>query len=1225
MSLKDIKLKQFGIGIGIVFVCLYSIFLCIPFGMIHLIDTFTDDIEKTATEITGLEVKIDKLRAYTTPLLAIGIKADNLTVKTPDKDDTVLDLKKAGIDVKLLPLIFKKVQLGKITAEDVNVNLSVKQGGDFEVFDYIPENKEEQDQMTSLPFGLKLSNNLPDIKIKDYNISFKNAENEKIYSIIGNNLKITDFQLDKRIKIKTTGKVVFDNTTVSNFDIKIINLIMPNLQLDDLVFPKEVKTEKNSVAKQNDTFKIDIIDIFDGIKRNRLHADLKADIRTYGTFKNPVQKGSFAVNNMTIAVDNELLPESYFKILFKGKTSDIDAQFYTSSDKTEITKLHGYIKTDKKANIDLNFVSNAKFNNIIRLIDSIAQSFGVNDFKTISATGGINADFNLKSDLKTINSNGYLKIADSSIKYGLYNIFIDKIRANVDLKNNNITIKDTGLSVMGHPLNLTGTISSEADADLNLTADNLSLKSLLLTTGQLALLKENDINSGTLSLNALIKGKLATIKPDITLNLNNVSLYNKPANTKCSLKNALIKILYNANKLSGNIDVYSLGINFDGTFITVPKAKIVADTKDIKISDSSVLMNNSKIDVKGLVKDYLTDELNMDIIANGYLSGGDIISFVPKELRSMFPYKGSMPVKILATGGSKSQNIAFDLSATPSGYVSFLNIDKLRGKTTKIHSDLKLKDNNIKLENSALYAGNKQIAGFNGEILDIFNPRLNINLSVPENISFTIPGLNEHSNISVRGDVNITGNITEPKLKGKAYIDDISVKDLDFALTNLIGNFNGHGICGNAAADKMKFGGIIGTNLSADFSLKNFTDFYLENIVGDAFSGKVKGKLSYNIPKFAFYTELTAKGLNSTDAVYGATGIQKALTGIMDFNTKLTGKGVTDKEIIKSLKGTLNFNINDGRFISIGKFENLVAAQNITSNSILKSAISALTTASALQETDKFNSISGEMVLSDGAADLQRIFVSGPLMSYYVKGKYYILPNTADLIILGRLDSKIISYLGPLGQLSAQKLVSYIPGIGQATAKMLELLTQDPQNEKTELIPDLSSGSKDYRDFKTIFNGSVEKASSVKSFKWLSVCDTTQIDLKQEGKNALQAAKDNINGQIESVKTTTQNMKNNIDTIVDTQKQIIETQKQSVEQAKTDLKNIKQNAVQSASNLGNLLKNAAQNSNKKFEIKNETSEGTNKTTQSKEEVSGESNSNSETIDNKGESKSEISD
>jgi sensor domain CHASE-containing protein len=135
-----------------------------------------------------------------------------------------------------------------------------------------------------------------------------------------------------------------------------------------------------------------------------------------------------------------------------------------------------------------------------------------------------------------------------------------------------------------------------------------------------------------------------------------------------------------------------------------------------------------------------------------------------------------------------------------------------------------------------------------------------------------------------------------------------------------------------------------------------------------------------------------------------------------------------------------------------------------------------------------------------------------------------------------------------------------------------------------ELIPALSSGSTSYKDFKVIFNGSIEKVTSVKSFKWLSNCDTTQMDLKQEAKNAVTAVKENVKNQVEATKTQAKNIKNNVNKIVETQKQQVQAEKQAVEQAKTDIQNIKQNAGKSAVNLGKLLQNAASNANKKMEI-----------------------------------------
>ncbi len=1186
MNIKNINWKKFAIFTAGIIAGIYILFLVLPFIISPFVNSYADEFEQIIKTSTGIEAKIDGLGVTSSPKLAVGIKVKKISLSLPDDKKPFLQVDNFKGDLRLLPLLTKKIQFGIIGAKSIKGNLNVKKDGDFEIADYLMmQNEDEQQATFVLPFGLKLSNRLPDIKVHNYKISLTDNSTDKEYYINGKNLSITDFILDKRVKISTSGKIVFDNREVSNFDIKINNNIMPNLQLDDLVFPKKVSVDEEQPISENtaqEPVKFNITDIFETINKNKLSANLTMNVKTSGTFSNPIQKGSFVLDGISIDVDEKRLPESYAKMIFKGKKTDIDSIFYTSFDKKEQTQIIGSIKSGKKPFIDLTFRSNAKFANLINLFDSIAQSIGIHDLETITATGAIDADFNINSDFKKVLSSGYLKINPSSVRHGTYNISIDNINADIDFMNNNVNIKNAGFLIMGHPLNLKGSISADAVADLKLTADKLSLKGLLLAAGQVGLLKENDLNSGTLSLNTVLKGQLTEIKPDVSVSLDKIDIYNKGAKAKILLDNALIKLLINKQAISGDIGVKSLALKLDGAGISVPKAKITMNTKDINIVDSYVLINNSKVDVKGNVKDYTTDKLAMNISANGTLAGADVAAFIPVEMRSMFPYAGAMPLNIKATGNAKEQNVVFDLVADSNNYVKILDISALKGKQTKIHSQVNIVGETLKFVNSGIFAGNNQVASFSGGVTNFANPDLNINVSVPKDISFPVPGLG-NSNITANGNVNISGHLDKPKIKGKVYASDVSVKDMNFTLTNLVANLGGDGISGNAAAEKMKFDGIVATNLVSKFSLTDFTDFYLDDLSADAFSGKVNGKISYNLPHFAFTLDMTGKGLNSTDAVYGAVGIPKALTGTMGFSAKLNSKGVTDIEIIKQMKGNIDFNIDNGRFVSIGKFENLVLAQNITSNSILKSAISALTTASALQETDKFKSINGNLTLSGGNANLADIKVAGPLMSYYIKGTYNILQNSANLVILSRLDSKIISYLGPLGQLSAEKLLSYIPKFGSATAEFLNKLTQNPNGERIDLIPDLSSGSKSYKEFKVIFNGSVEKSTSVKVFKWLSVCDTSKMDLKQEAKDALQAAKDNVTNQVNTAKNTAENVKNNVNNIVNTQKQNVETQKKTIEQAKQDIKNIKQNASQSAANLTNLLKNAASNANKKIE------------------------------------------
>lgn len=1183
LNFNNSNLKKFGKVFGVTLLSLYILFLILPLILSPIANSYSSQVEDIIKTTTGFDAKIEGLGVVTSPKLSAGVKVKDFTLSVPASEKPFIAADNFQFKLALLPLLIKKVQIDEISVKSVDGEILVKKDGNLQVLDYLPKtDNQSAEPMTSLPYGLKLSNHLPNLSAKKYKLAFVDANDNKSYFVEGEKLKVRDFVLNKKVKLSTKGKIVFAGSEISNFDIKIFNKIMPDLQLDDLVFPKDIVVEDvEAPVVEPLPLPFNVIDIFKAVHNNKLHGDLFADVKTSRTLKNINLKGHLKAEALSVAVNGKSLPESYADLTFKGSKTDIDSIFFSSSDENEKTQIIGSVNTGKRPSVDLTFRSNAQFNNIIRLIDSVAKSFGVDDFSTLSAVGGIDADFNINSDMKKVSSTGYLKVKPSKLTYGLYNIVIDKITADIDMMNNNINIANAGFSVLGHPLKLSGTIESNAKTDLRLTADKLSIKGLLLALGQVALLKENNINNGTLSLNALFKGTLKDLKPDVTVNVDNLDIYNNPSELKISLLNTVVKLICDKKTLAGDIGVKSLVLTHPSATVSVPDTKIVMDSKDINIKNSYIMLNNSRIDVKGSVKNYIKDKMSMYILAEGKIAASDIAGFIPAEVRSMFPYAGKLPLSVVAKGNSKVQDICVKLIADSSNYIKLLDIDALNGKNTKIHTDMKISGDTLTFVNSGIFAGEKSIASLNGGISKLYSsPKLKLGISVPQNISFPIPGLGQ-SNITANGNVSVTGDIMNPQMKGTVNVPDISIKDMDFVITNLVAHLNGSILNGNATADKFKFGGIAAENLSSKVSLVNYNNFYLTDINADAFDGKVAGKVSYGISDASIGVEFSGKGLDSTKAIYGAAGIKNALTGLMGFNAKLVMKGVTDKEIIQSMRGNINFNIDDGKFLSIGRLENLVTAQNVSSNSILKSALGSLSTLATVQEADKYKSITGELNIANGMANISNIKVAGPLMAYYVSGVYNILSNTANIIILGRLEAKVVSSLGVLGDLSAEKILSYIPKFGAITSNILKNLTADPASENTQLIPALTNGSTKYKDFKVVFNGPVESSSSVRSFKWLSQCEIEKTDVKQELQDTKEAVKNNINNQIETTKTNVQNVKNNINNIVETHKNRTEAAKQNFEQSKADFQKAKENSKQNVENLKNLFKNAAQNSQKK--------------------------------------------
>lgn len=1107
--------KYFGIFILSAVILFYILFLAAPLFLSGIINSYSGQISKMIEETCGFKVKIENIKVLTTPKLTAGLYAGHIEAAMPDGAQFLV-VDNAQGKISLLSLFLRKIEVDIIAADNLNINLKVKKDGKFVLEDFLPQAEKSdeaaQPAMTSLPLGLKLSNHLPDIKINNYNISFIDAVTDKSYSISGDTFSVKDFILDKKIKVYTTGQMMLDDRVQFNYDVRVFNKIMPDLILNDLVFSAP---EQNDPQTQN--VNINIIDVFKNIYQNQLSANVIADLKTTGSFDNVHINGSAAVSDMGLAVKGKKLPSSNIDIKFNGNKINLYSKLFTGEN--EITELTGNFKTGKSLKIDLNCKSNAQFNSILRIIDSIAESFNYKDLNTLEATGGIDADFSIKSNLKKIESSGYLKVKPSSFNYKLYNISVNDLMADVDFSNSMVDIKNAGLSILGHPLKISGTLTPEAVADIRIIADKLQIKSLLLALGQIPLLKDNDIKSGTLSINALLRGQLDKIIPSVKLSVDNINLKNVPSNTSIKLLSSTVDFTANGKKVNGLIKASNAEIINPLAKISMPQAQIIAGEKDIVIDNANILLNNSKINLSGKITDYLSKNLKLDIKANGNILASDIKSFIPQDLRKNVPSKGSLPLSIELTGDQISQNINFSITANSSNYAALLNISQLNGKSTSIKGNIKLSGDTLKFSDTGIFANNEGILYLKGSVNDLYKTQSpDLKVEVPSKISMEIPGLKK-SKVDVFGTINVTGVALNPHLSGNIEIPLIEIPDMKLSMNDMSVSLNGPILKGKGTLMKFVSGGIVAENLAADFNLLNNV-FYLQNLSGEAFDGKIKGDISYNIANGFIGVKFSGSEMDAQQAIAGAAGLKNALSGKLNFNANVTLHGATDVEMMKNLKGKADFEITDGTLGNIGRFENFLLAQNLQSNSIIKAAVSSVSALPTIKNTAEFKTISGNMTFNNGWAKLNPVKTSGHSMAYYITGQYNLLNATANIIVLGRISADVVSILGPLGDLSVTKLTSYIPKFGALTGNLINALTSDPKNEKVSAIPQLSSGNKNYKDFKVVFNGGVESKSSVKSFKWLSKCDTSALEtptVKEQVEQTKQAVKDAVQQKIDDI------------------------------------------------------------------------------------------------------------
>ena len=543
-----------------------------------------------------------------------------------------------------MPLIIKRIELDKISAKNAKILLAVKKDGHFVIEDSLknmPSDTTDTQQNSSvgLPFGLKLSNRLPNIYLANTNIEFYDQEKAKRYYFEAQKFNLTDFVFNKKVKIVSNGAVYLDETKHFSYDIKIKNHIMPDCELNDLVFSSPVETSEEQVssvpaAKSSVPAPvINVIDIFDAIHTNQLAADLKADVETYGTLEDFHYYGYINVDGITIAVDGKTLPKGVVNVELNHNNAKISVLLHPASD--ESVTLQSDIKTGKNPQFSAHVVSNVGINNIINLVDSVAKSFGIKDLDSLSGTGNIDANFSITGDKKKISSSGYFKIPSASLNYRAFNVLIDKIKADIDFSDNNVNIKDVSFTVFNQPLKFYGTISNKAETDLHLTADKLLIKALVAAAGQISLLKENVFNSGTLSMEAILQGKLTSPVPSVSLSVDNLNIKNIPSNMTLKLKRALFDITTDDNAYEGLLNIETADIVSPFATVKAPRAEVTINEKDINIDSAYILVDNSRIDISGSVKDYADPEdVSININANGNLVGSDLLSFIPADFRT---------------------------------------------------------------------------------------------------------------------------------------------------------------------------------------------------------------------------------------------------------------------------------------------------------------------------------------------------------------------------------------------------------------------------------------------------------------------------------------------------------------------------------------------------------------------------------------------------------------
>ena len=243
---------------------------------------------------------------------------------------------------------------------------------------------------------------------------------------------------------------------------------------------------------------------------------------------------------------------------------------------------------------------------------------------------------------------------------------------------------------------------------------------------------------------------------------------------------------------------------------------------------------------------------------------------------------------------------------------------------------------------------------------------------------------------------------------------------------------------GNINLRKIKTGNILVNNTTGKISLyKNV--LYLNKLKTSPLGGKVTGDVAMNLITTELNAKLTGKDFDINKMLVDAMNMKDTLSGEMKFITDITMKGYSVEEQMKTLKGFLDFEVQNGQLGPFGKFENFLMAENIRNNAFFSSAIGSVIKKIVTFDTSRFNKLYGHLTFADGFADISPIKSQGNVMSMYIAGKVGLLDNSADLKVRGKLASAFSDSLGPLANINPINLVKNTPGLNIVLAKTFSI------------------------------------------------------------------------------------------------------------------------------------------------------------------------------------------
>ena len=790
----------------IILAILITAYFCFLFVLPKVVDVnqYKPLLQKIVKEQANLNIDFDKIDIITTPLLSAGIKTNNITLKYTDGEE-LLTADSFKTKVSLPSLLLYTVKISCLEIENLKINLSIEDGKNLKILNHVDKIIENNSQNIGQPEDpevkpsvidvSKIRIKVPNAKFKNYLVKAVDEKNNHDLVLKGEELKVGYFN-GKTAKIKTNAKIISDNITNVTANLDIDTFLPPPSKLDE----EDDKVQRAELPYAN------IVELY----RNydlKTNIDSKLKIRKNKQDKY-ILNGHLNVDNLTLKLANYTLPESYAHLKFKGQK--LLSGLNLSIENNQNINLFGVIDYSKNPKLDIALNSDKiYFKSLLTFVRGIVDSFGIkNDLASINTDGYIYAKTNIKTNFKKLKSDGVIYLRNGQFKNPKTGLNIEKANTNINLDNDILKIQNTNINIGNTPVEIQGEISNKSGADLKIKTQKLPLRGLYNTLAPLDLKKSYSINSGNITMDVHLNGKLKRAVLSCKAFVDDFSFSDIKKSIIITDDN--LKAVFNltSKEIKGAIDNSNLSIFLPSSKSTIKNKniKIDVDNEKIIISPSKILLNNnSEITFDTTINNWKKESM-INFVADGKLSSLDIKQLAGKDVARFINAKGVIPVKLTLDGDKKRQNLFLQIHSDSNNYVTPVNIESVLNKPSTIQTKIAFKGDRLKIKETGFFEETytndpktgeqitklNEIIGIEGTITHLKSePFINLlTINIPKDLKISLNGF-KRANLTFGGKLYTFGKTALPRFKGGFYIKDLKIDDLLTSLNQInIGLFD---------------------------------------------------------------------------------------------------------------------------------------------------------------------------------------------------------------------------------------------------------------------------------------------------------------------------------------------------------------------------------------------------------------------------------------------------